>query len=266
MGWLVSLAQDFRQGLRSLRANRGFAAIAIGSLALGIGANTAMFSIFDGLFLGALPYPDPERLVFVNQADVARGLIDLHVAAIDADLWREHSTSFENLAAFLEGGWSLSGFGDSVRIQAAWTQCQLGPTLSIMPVLGRYFTDAECRAGAHVALISHRMWQRLFSGSPAALGQVVKLDKEPYEVIGILPKSAVYPADADAWFPLDIRMPPPLMRWLSPAVLKSAVYRSPRRKPNSYKFIRLWRQFGPPTASPNRVSLRSANVMWAATA
>jgi putative ABC transport system permease protein len=103
-----------RHGVRGLRTHSGFAALAIASLARGIGANTAIFSAFDGRFLGALPYPDPQRLVFVNETDVARDVNDLSVAAIDADLWREHSTAFVNLAGFLEGGWSLSGFGDAV--------------------------------------------------------------------------------------------------------------------------------------------------------
>lgn len=203
-GWFGQLFRDFGYGGRTLRKKPAFTAMATLSLALGIGANTAIFSVFNGLFLGSLPYPDPERLVVLSEAQPGRNLKDVKVAFADFDIWRKESTTFERMALFYRGGWSLSGHGESVRVNGVWATYDVGPTLGVQPMLGRYFSPEECRgAGSKVALISYGIWQRLYAGSADAMGQTIHLDNDPYRIIGVLPPSAVYPADVDVWFPFD---------------------------------------------------------------
>ena len=200
LGIVKELFQDFRYGWRVLRQNPAFSVMAMFSLALGIGANAAIFSIFNGLFLGSLPLPEAERLVYLSEA--APKQRDMKVLYDDSLVWRKDSAAFEGIALFFTGGWSLSGYGEPVRIQAAMASYELGPTLGISPVLGRYFQPEECRgAGAKVALIGYGMWQRLFAGSSEVLGKTIHLDNDPYTVIGVLPRTAVYPADVEAWIP-----------------------------------------------------------------
>jgi len=202
--WPGQLYQDFRYGARVLRKNPAFTAMAVLSLALGIGANTAIFSIFNGLYLGSLPYPNPQRLVFLSEALPGRNIKDIKVAFADFEIWNKDATTFDRMALFYRGGWSLSGFGESVRVNAVWATYNVGPTLGVQPMLGRYFTPAECRGtGAKVALISYGVWQRLFAGSADALGKTIHLDNDPFLIIGVLPPTAVYPADVDVWFPFD---------------------------------------------------------------
>lgn len=194
--------QDFRFGARVLARNRAFTVMAVLSLALGIGANTAIFSIFNGLFLASLPYPEPQRLVFLSEAQPSRNVKDMKVALADFDIWRRGASTLDRMAYFYRGGWSLSGFGESVRVGAVWASYDVGPTLGIQPIAGRYFLPEECRgAGRKVALISYGLWQRLFRNSTDALGKTIHLDNDPYVVIGVLPRTAVYPADVDVWFP-----------------------------------------------------------------
>src|SRR5207253_9780094 len=138
--------------------------------------------IFNGLFLGSLPYPEPQRLVFLSEAEPSRNVNNMQVALADFNIWRRGAGSFDSMAYFRRGGWSLSGFGESMRIGVVWTSCELGPTLGIQPVAGRYFRPEECRgAGTKVALISYGMWNRLFRGSADALGKTIHLDNRSEE-------------------------------------------------------------------------------------
>ncbi|MBZ5626808.1 MAG: hypothetical protein LAQ69_50250 [Acidobacteriia bacterium] len=130
-GWLGQLYRDFRYGARGLRRNPAFTAMAALSLALGIGANTAIFSIFNGLFLGSLPYPDPQRLVFLSEALPGRNIKDIKVAFGDFEIWHKDATMFDRMALFYRGEWLGQARGGLPLANYAL----LEPTLDLSPIL-----------------------------------------------------------------------------------------------------------------------------------
>jgi putative ABC transport system permease protein len=195
-GWAAQLWQDARYALRTLRRSPGFTCAAVLSLALGIGANTAIFSVFNGLFLSSLPYPKAERLAAFSEAAPSFKLTDIRVTPADFAAWSESNQTFEKMALYQENGASLAAGGDSIRIKGASVSWQMASTLGIKPILGR---DLEPGDRDHVMLMGFALWQSKFHGSPDIVGRVLQLDDEPYTVVGILPPNAVFPAGGDYW-------------------------------------------------------------------
>ena len=198
--WLDHLWQDVRFALRMLRKSPGFTTVAVLTLALGIGANTAIFSILDAVLLRPLPYKDSSRLVWATERFAfAHG--NAGVISPDFAGWQEHNQVFEQIGA--SGGSSganLTGTGDAVRVSITNVTISFFPMLGVQPILGRLFLPEEGRAGReHVALLSEMLWRNQFSGDSHVLGKTIQLDGTAYTVVGVMPAS-VRPV-ADVWTP-----------------------------------------------------------------
>ena len=192
--FIDNLLQDLRYSLRMLRKSPGFTAIAILTLALGIGANTAIFSVLDGVLFSSLPYPDPGHLVLVwgveTNPDTAVRDTRSQVSATDVMDWRKQNTVFEDIATY--GNWSptLTGVGDARRISAMLVGDGYFQILRARPILGRTFTPEENIDGNDkVVVLSYGMWQRDFGGDPGVIGLMIALNADPHRIVGVLPQS-----------------------------------------------------------------------------
>jgi putative ABC transport system permease protein len=198
-----TLLQDIHYGLRSLAKNPGFTAIAILTLALGIGANTAIFSVVEGLLLRSLPYPQPEQLVEISNTyppQVLRG----GLSPGDYADWRKQNTNFSEMGAYAINsvGLNLSGDGDPQRIQAGYADAALFPMLGIRPAMGRALLPEEDRPGnAPVVILGHRLWQSRYGGDPEVIGRSISLDNKHYTIVGVLPAGMQLLRSADLWMP-----------------------------------------------------------------
>ena len=200
----VDLWQDLRYAARMLVKNPGFTAVAVIALALGIGANTAIFSVVNTVLLRPLPYKDPERLVMVFEDSRAHGHPrDTPTAANYID-WRNQNQVFENMVAIAGGSFNLTGVGDPERIAGYRVSASLFPMLGVSPQLGRWFTTEEDQAGANrVMIMSHRLWQRRFGGDPNIVGKPLTLNGRSVTVVGIMPADFQFHTQADElWVPI----------------------------------------------------------------
>ena len=193
-----TLLQDVRYGLRVLTKNPAFTAAAVLTLALGVGANVAIFSLFNGLLLRPLPYPESERLVRLWDRNESAGLPYFSVSIPNFFAWREQSRSFEALGAYREDGFNLLSNHEPVRVDGARATADLFEVLGVPPLLGRTFsTDEDSPGGDKVVLLTHGLWQRLFGGDPGALGSETMLDGALHTVIGIMPADFQFPQQPD---------------------------------------------------------------------
>jgi putative ABC transport system permease protein len=217
---MSELTSELRYAMRTLARSPGFAAVSVIALALGIGANTAIFTIFNSVLLRPLPYRDPARLVAVHQAVPRFSSLapSIPVNAYSYLEWRKQSHSFEEIALFGENLVNLTAPGDPVRITMARASASFFPLLGVGPQLGRTFTADEDRPGSdRVVVVSDRLWLGRFHRNPAALGAKVLVDGTPYQVIGIMPVGfqvprtsqlqAVISADdyPDVWKPFGLK-------------------------------------------------------------
>lgn len=193
---MSGLIQDVRYALRQLRKSPGFTLVAVLTLALGIGANTAIFSVVEGVLLRPLPYRDSNQL--------ARVWSTSHRSSKDASSypdfkdWADQSHSFLQMAAYRPQSFNLSGGDRPERIRGLLITSKFFELLDVKPTLGRSFTNEEQELGrSHVVLLSSALWQSHFAGDPGVLGRSVKLDDENYTVIGVLPSSFDFPPDED---------------------------------------------------------------------
>ncbi|HEX5076335.1 MAG TPA: ABC transporter permease [Gemmatimonadaceae bacterium] len=193
---------DFRYAIRQLRTSRGFAGVAIATIALTIGANTAMFSLVNGLLLRPLPYPDPDRIVRVLEKLPSGGRTG--VSTLNYLDWTKHNTVFEYMAA--EAGWraTLTGGTEPVLIQAARASAHYFDIFGVKPALGRTFLPDEDQLGKdHVVLLSHTLWESRFGADSSILGRNIRLDGKLYTVVGVLPKGGPFDrASTRLWTPL----------------------------------------------------------------
>jgi putative ABC transport system permease protein len=211
-GWLETLWRDLAFAARILVKNRGFTAVAVVTLALGIGANTAIFSVVDAILLRPLPFRDPERLVLVKQNLPRLGLGDLAVSPAEYFDYASRGAPdpFSRIAAFTEINLNLTGDGDPQRIQAARVSAGLFPLLGVAPLHGRAFSPGEDAAGRdQVVVLGHSIWQRHFGSDPGIVGRTIRLDDRPYTVIGVMPPRFRFPGAratfarrAELWVPL----------------------------------------------------------------
>ncbi len=194
-----TLYHDLRYALRQLRRSPGFAAIAILTLALGIGANTAIFSVVNAVLLRPLPYAEPERLVQLYSAGFQEGRFSLSYPDV-GDLRGLHQV-FTDAAAFATQQFNFTGAGDPREIEAVFASAQLFPLLGVSPALGRTFTAEDERAP--YVVLSNRLWVSAYGGDQSALGRSVSLDGKPYTVIGVMPAGFRFPDDGvELWAPI----------------------------------------------------------------
>jgi predicted permease len=195
------IMQAIRYGLRQLRRTPGFAAVAIVTLALGIGANTAIFSMIDGVVLAPLPYAQPERLVFVFAR--LRNTVNVLASAPDFRDWQRNARSFEQMAAVTGRSFDLTSPGTPAHLDGNAVSAGFFGTLGVKLTLGRDFTAQEDQhGGAPVAVISERLWKDRFNGSSGAIGKTVTLGGVDYAIIGVAPPLIRLEGDADVYTPL----------------------------------------------------------------
>ncbi|HET8550272.1 MAG TPA: ABC transporter permease [Bryobacteraceae bacterium] len=190
-GWarVEQLARDAGYGLRQIRRNPGFSAIAIVTLALGIGGITAIFSAVDAVLIRPLPYADAGRLVMIWDDMGNKDITSRHQPAPAEWIeWRRLNTVFTDLACSQPGDVTLSGYGDPEQVPARKVTWTLWGVLGVQPMLGRVFTEDEDNKGARVVVISHGLWQRRFGGASNMIGRRISLNDEPYEVVGVMPR------------------------------------------------------------------------------
>ena len=199
------LVQDLRYAVRLLARSPVFTAVAVVTLALGIGANTAIFSIVNAVLLRPLPYPDSERLVRINERTETFG--DMSVAYPNFLDWREQNESFEYLGASRQEDYNLTGIEQPIRVLAHEVSHDFFPTLRVLPSVGRNFSERDdSPEGDRVAILSHAMWQRQFAASDRLDEMTLLLDDESYSVIGVMPADfRDGPQEVDLWLPLGLR-------------------------------------------------------------
>ncbi|MGA2144369.1 MAG: ABC transporter permease [Bryobacteraceae bacterium] len=212
-GWgpLERFAQDLAHAIRLLRKNPGFAATAVVVLALGSGANTAIFMVVNATLLRPLPFHDPNRLVFLTEINRHTGIEGGWVAPGDYLQWRERSHLMQDIGAFVSTRPILTGAGDPVRLNGVEATASLLTTLGVKPVLGRLFSQEEDRPGRNsVVLLSENLWRGRFGARDDIPGQTVMIGGKPYTVLGVVPSNARLDGDPwDLWVPLGL---PPAAR------------------------------------------------------
>ena len=200
---LDTCRQDIRYGLRSLRRNPGFLAVAVLTLGLGIGANTAIFSVVENVLLRPLPYPEPQSLVEIWNTYLPQ-VPRAGLSPGDYADWARENTSFSEIGAYheLSQGFNLTGEGDAARVQAGYATSSLFPMLGVRAAQGRLFVPEEDKPGAApVVILTHQFWQTRFGGDPAAVGRTITLDGHRYTIAGVLPASFQLLRWPDLWMP-----------------------------------------------------------------
>jgi putative ABC transport system permease protein len=203
-GWsgIEAWAADLKYALRVLGKNPGFAAVAVLTMALGIGASTAVFSVVNAVLLRPLPFRQPDRLMMVWEKWKSHGGGDRVVVSYpNFSDWKAASRSFEHMAVFAGGGVRWSVGGEPVMILGARVSGDFFPALGVQPILGRTFVPDEERASAPpVTVLSYGLWRRL-GGDPHLLGSTVRFDREVFTVVGVMPRGFSFPNDSELWFP-----------------------------------------------------------------
>ncbi len=205
--------QDVHYALRQLRKSPGFTLTAVLTLAFGIGATTAIFSIVEGVLLRPLPFPQPEKLVTVGDVVEGTGADNGGIAGVSAPEIRSYmkdTHAFSALGAYQQTGYELSGSGDPAQINAARLTASIFPVLGISPIMGRPFTQQEDESSQQVALLSDQTWRGRFHSDPNILGQKILLDRKPYEIIGVMPRGFEFPLipgqlnRSELWVPMSL--------------------------------------------------------------
>jgi len=203
-----SIIKDIRYGIRSLLKRPGFTAIALIALALGIGANTAIFSLVNAVILQPLPYQDPDRLVWA-WGNIQNGGNRASVAPLDYLDYRSQNKTFEHFAAYMGLSANLTGSGEPERLTATGVTGNFFDAFGVRPALGRGFTIENEKSGQdQVAVLSHAFWQKRFAGDPSIVNKTIVLDGKTVEVIGVMPAHVIFPQLADLWVPLNFDISP----------------------------------------------------------
>ena len=199
--------QDLRFAARGLLRQPALATIAIVTLALAIGANTAIFTVVNAVLLRPLPYPEPERLVRIHTAFHSNDSTRYWLSRPEYMELRRDSRSYSATAAWAAGTASFGQIDHPVRVAAAWTTADFATTVGVAPALGRYFSPDEARPGAdpQVAVLGHRLWRRAFDGDPDVVGRKVTLDGLPVTIVGVMPDGFEFPdPEVEAWVPMGL--------------------------------------------------------------
>ena len=194
-----TLWQDLRYGWRMLAKRPGFTAIALLTLALGIGANTAIFSVVNGVLLRPLPIRDPDRVVFLHQTLMSD---ETAVSPVDYTELTTQSGVFQNAAALAEQNYNITGNGDPERLQGAAVTCDYFQVFGVNPQIGRPFNSSDCKDTEKSVVISYSLWQSRFGGDPKIVGSKILIDSEPQIVLGIAPRTFDLPRGTQIWRPL----------------------------------------------------------------
>src|SRR5262245_19879846 len=186
---MQTLWQDLRYGARMLMKNTGFTLVAVITLALGVGANTAIFSVVNAVLLRPLPYPASEQLVRLLALDTARGATDIGASMPDYREWRKRNQSFAHLAAFDTDNYNISSNEEPERVVGARADTDFFTLLGVNPAQGRGFSSEEGVYGKHrVVVLSDVLWRRRFGGGTRLDGQTIRLNGESFAIVGVMPR------------------------------------------------------------------------------
>src|SRR5262245_50445558 len=228
---MQTLLQDLRYGARMWMKQPGFTLIAVITLAMGIGANTAIFSVVNAVLLRALPYRDAGGIVAIQELDPQGNRVQVTPANfLD---WRAQNTVFAQLAAIFSRQSNLANDGQAERIETAVTSANFFEVFGAQPRAGRLFASADEQAGhAPVVVLSHKLWLRRFGGEANAVGQQLILDGKSYTIVGVAPAGFQYPDKAELWFP-PLRLAPEINETFDVTQTRGFGYLSAvaRRKP-----------------------------------
>jgi putative ABC transport system permease protein len=202
--WADDLVRDTRHGLRALFRSRGFAAASLVTIALGVGATTAVFSVVRGVLLRPLPFPEPEELVTVWLTNPLQGIDEDITSYPNLVDWRDGSTTLSQVVGVAATLSTLTGEGEPEEVRTTFVTAGFFDMLGVTPALGRGFRteEVEGEAASLVVVLSHELWTRRYAADPSLVGRTVLLNDVPYEVIGVMPPGRRYPADAELWIPL----------------------------------------------------------------
>ena len=198
---MTTLLQDVRYGIRMLVRNPGFTTVAVLALTLGIGADSAIFSVVNAVLLRPLPYHESERLVFLSErSQVLEGMSIAYPNFLD---WREQNNAFESIGVYRRQSYNLTGSGEPERLGAGQVSADLFTVLRVNAAIGRVFTNDEDKPGATpVVVLSHGLWQRRLGGDPRIIGETLTLDGRSFTVIGIMPPGFLFPSRVEMWTPV----------------------------------------------------------------
>ena len=197
-----SIIKDIRFGMRGLVKHPGFTAIAVITLALGIGANSAIFSVVNAVLLRPLPFKDPDQLMVVWERRENSGRANLPLSGHEYAAFKERTTAFEALTLIQPNGFNLTGRGDPVIVDAGQVSTEFFSVVGVPPLLGRSFAPGEDQGGgAKVVVLGHKLWSERFASDPAVLNQTVRLNDQSYTVIGVMPALELMP---DVLVPIDM--------------------------------------------------------------
>jgi len=201
---MTGLLQDLRYALRQLRKNPVFTIVAVITLGLGIGANTAIFSVVHTVLLSHLPYRDVDRLMMIWGSNPSRGDRQFSISAGDFTDWKQTNDVFEDIAASYDNEVTLTGAAEPKLVLGYAISPNYFHILDVAPRMGRTFTDEEARSKTNVVVLSDKMWRTTFQGDPQILGKSITLDAKSYTVIGVMPRESNYPPRTELWMPLSI--------------------------------------------------------------
>ncbi len=207
LAFLETLLQDARLGLRALAKNPGFTTAAVLTLALGIGANTAVLSVVDAVILRPLPYPEPERLFSLFRVHDSAEIGRTRAAPLDFLDWQARASAFEGMAAYVGTGFTFTGDGEAEMVVGQLVSAELFDVLGARPLVGRALRKEENEAGRdQVMLLSYGLWQRRFARDPGVVGRTVTANGKPYEVVGVMPPGFEFPGrQYQLWVPMPFR-------------------------------------------------------------
>jgi putative ABC transport system permease protein len=202
---MENLFKDIRYGVRSLLKRPGFTAVALITLALGIGANSAMFTVVNAVLLRPLPYPEPERIVLLEGINPAQGITLSNMSVPDFADWQNQNTVFDQMAGFVSGGVLLSSGDETERVRGASVTADFFPLFRSNASVGRTFQADDSQSGREsTAVLSYGLWQRRFGADRNVVGSKVMLSGKNTTVVGVMPPGFEYPAKSEVWVPFPI--------------------------------------------------------------
>src|SRR5689334_18934457 len=199
-----TLIKDLRYGVRSFLKRPGFLVIAISTLALGIGATTAMFTVVNSVLLRPLQFPEPERIVLFEGVNPRQGITDSNMSLPDIADWQQQAQSFEQIAGFVSGTLFLNTGDEVERVRTTAVSAEFFPLFKTNPIAGRVLQADDTEEGRQASVvISHALWQRRFGGAPDVIDRKITLQGEAATIVGIMPAGFTYPSDSEVWVPLE---------------------------------------------------------------
>jgi len=202
--FLDTLLQDIRYGLRTLRKSAGFTSVAVLTLGLGIGANTAIFSVIHAVLLSPLPYDHPERIVLIWESNPSGGFNQFAVSPPNYADWHKEASSFEHMASVSRGNFNYTGGAEPEQLSGARVAAPFFAVMGVQPALGRTFVAEDDVVGkAQVVVLSHGLWMRRFGGDRNITGKALTLDGQTYAIIGVMPEGFQVPGRVEFWLPSE---------------------------------------------------------------